>query len=107
MALIGPEVRSPNVSSYPLSSNSARTHGGTSYVACVSPPQPSTAHIVAVSASIAQAASTALPPCWKIMAPAVAASGLPVIATQCFAWRTGLAVRWACRLAGVTATTSS
>ena len=27
---IGPEVRSPNVSSYPLSNSSARTHGGTS-----------------------------------------------------------------------------
>src|SRR5206468_3808694 len=32
---------------------------------------------------MAQAASTALPPFWKIIAPAVAPSGLPVMATQC------------------------
>ena len=41
---------------------------------------------------MAQAASTALPPFWNIMAPAVAASGLPVIATQCRPCSTGLAV---------------
>ena len=40
--------------------------------------------MVVTAASIAHAASTGLPPFWKIMAPAVAASGLPVIATQ---WR--------------------
>src|SRR4029450_4927657 len=51
--------------------------------ACVSPPQPSVSHIVVVAASIAQAASTALPPFWNIMEPAAAPSGLPVIATQC------------------------
>ena len=42
-----------------------------------------------------QAASTALPPRWKIMAPAVAPSGLPVIATQWVPCSTGLMVRWA------------
>jgi len=31
---------------------------------------------------MAPAASTGLPPYWNIIAPAVAASGLPVIATQ-------------------------
>ena len=40
--------------------------------------------MVAVAAIIAQAASTALPPRWNIIEPAVAASGLPVIAIQ---WR--------------------
>ena len=39
--------------------------------------------MVQVAASIAHAASTALPPRSKIRAPAVAASGLPVIASQC------------------------
>ena len=39
-------------------------------------------YMVATAASIAQAASTALPPRWKIMAPAVAPSGFPVIAIQ-------------------------
>src|SRR5512134_468910 len=48
--------------------------------AWVSPPQLSTSHIVEVAASMAHAASTALPPRWNIIAPAVAASGLPVIA---------------------------
>ena len=48
--------------------------------AWVSPPQLSTSHIVEVAAIIAQAASTALPPRSNIIAPAVAASGLPVIA---------------------------
>src|SRR4029453_10500500 len=51
--------------------------------AWVSPPQESTSHIVAVAASIAQAASTALPPRSNMRAPAVAASGLPGIAIQC------------------------
>src|SRR5512133_940469 len=51
--------------------------------ACVSPPQLSTSHIVQVAASMAHAASTALPPRSKIMAPAVAARGLPVMAIQC------------------------
>jgi len=37
-----------------------------------------------VAASIAAAASTALPPFTKVLAPAVAAKGLPVMATQCF-----------------------
>jgi hypothetical protein len=50
---------------------------------------------VQVAASMAQAASTALPPRLKVIAPAVAASGLPVIATQWRPWSTGFAVRWA------------
>ena len=41
--------------------------------ACVSPPHPRVSHMVEVAASMAQAASTALPPFWNIMAPAVAA----------------------------------
>ncbi len=64
--------------------------------ACVSPPHESVSHIVEVAAIIAQAASTALPPFWKTIAPAVAASGLPVTAIQ---WRPcsgGFCVRWAC-----------
>ena len=36
--------------------------------------------MVAVAASMAQAASMALPPAMKVFAPAVAASGLPVMA---------------------------
>jgi hypothetical protein len=40
--------------------------------------------MVEVAAIIAHAASTALPPFWKIIAPAVAARGLPVTAIQ---WR--------------------
>jgi hypothetical protein len=40
--------------------------------------------MVQVAASMAAAASTALPPFWNIMAPAVAANGLPVMAIQ---WR--------------------
>ena len=40
--------------------------------------------MVEVAAIMAQAASTALPPCSKILAPAVAARGLPVTAIQ---WR--------------------
>src|SRR5690606_21125563 len=43
---------------------------------------PAVSHIVDVAAIIAQAASTALPPCRKVRAPAVAASGLPVTAIQ-------------------------
>ena len=58
--------------------------------ACVSPPQLSVSHMVVVAASIAQAESTALPPFWNIIAPAVAASGLPVMATQWRPCRTGL-----------------
>ena len=50
--------------------------------ACVSPPQLRTSNMVAVAASIAAAASTALPPRWKIVAPAVAPNGFPVMATQ-------------------------
>src|SRR6266508_1219194 len=60
--------------------------------ACVSPPQESVSHIVQVAAIIAHAASTALPPFWKIIAPAVAASGLPVIASHLRACRGGLFV---------------
>jgi hypothetical protein len=52
--------------------------------AWVSPPQCSVSHIVAVAAIMAQAASTALPPRSNILAPAVAPSGLPVIAIQCW-----------------------
>jgi hypothetical protein len=66
--------------------------------AWVSPPQPKVSHIVDVAANIAQAASTALPPREKIMAPAVAASGLPVTATQCLPCNTGFAVFWAIAL---------
>src|SRR5215467_13421646 len=60
--------------------------------ACVSPPHDSVSHIVQVAAIIAHAASTALPPFWKIIAPAVAASGLPVIASHLRACRGGLFV---------------
>src|SRR5918999_198857 len=60
--------------------------------ACVSPPHESTSHIVEVAASIAHAASTGLPPLSKIFAPAVAASGFPVIAIQCRACSGGFAV---------------
>ena len=66
---------------------------GSKMRAWVSPPQLSVSHIVEVAAIIAQAASTALPPFAKIIAPAVAASGLPVMAIQCLPWSTGLAVR--------------
>src|SRR5690348_17323466 len=41
---------------------------------------------------MAQAASMALPPRSNIFAPAVAACGLPVIATQCRPWSTGFCV---------------
>lgn len=50
--------------------------------AWVSPPQDSTSHIVEVAAIMAQAASTALPPRWNVMAPAVAASGFWVFAIE-------------------------
>jgi hypothetical protein len=49
--------------------------------------------MVQTAASIAQAESTAFPPLIKVIAPTVAASGLPVIATQCFPWSTGFSVR--------------
>src|SRR5688572_30620267 len=73
--------------------------------ACVSPPQLSVSHMVEVAAIVAQAASTALPPRAKISAPAVAPSGLPVMAIQWRPWRGGFAVRgagWA-RALGVAA----
>ena len=60
--------------------------------ACVSPPHESVSQMVHPAASIAAAASTALPPFWNIIAPAVALSGLPVIASQCFAWSGGFCV---------------
>ena len=63
--------------------------------ACVSPPQLSVSHMVEVAAIIAHAASTALPLFWKIAAPAVAASGLPVTAIQWRPCSTGFAVRCA------------
>src|SRR6056297_1014453 len=72
--------------------------------AWVSPPQPSVSHMVAVAASMAAAASTALPPFWKAMAPAVAPSGFPVTATQCLPCSTGLLVSWASTGLGFTAT---
>src|SRR5215510_368941 len=52
---------------------------------------------------MAHVASTALPPRWKIVAPAWAPSGLPVIATQCWPWSTGLCGRSA-RAAGLPST---
>src|SRR3954451_2792847 len=52
----------------------------------VSPPQPRGSHMVQAAASMAAVASTALPPFWNIIVPAVAASGLPVMASQ---WRAG------------------
>ena len=57
---------------------------GSKTSACTSPPQLKASNMVAVAAIIAHAASTALPPCSNIIEPAVAASGLPVIAIQ---WR--------------------
>ena len=44
---------------------------------------------------MAHAASTALPSFWKMAAPAVAASGLPVMAIQWRPCRTGFTVRCA------------
>ena len=55
----------------------------------VSPPQLRTSNIVQVAANMAQDASMALPPLLKIIAPAVAASGLPVIAIQCLPCKGG------------------
>ena len=49
--------------------------------------------MVVTAPSIAHAASTALPPLANISAPAVAASGLPVMASQCLAWSGGF---WVC-----------
>jgi hypothetical protein len=45
--------------------------------------------MVVTAASMAQEASTAFPPRANISAPAVAASGFPVIAIQCRAWSGG------------------
>src|SRR5688572_4288860 len=67
--------------------------------AWVSPPQESTSHIVEVAPSMAQAASTALPPRSNMRAPAVAASGLPVIAIQCEPCSGGFCV-FSCASAG-------
>ena len=61
--------------------------------AVVSPPHDSVSHIVHAAAVIATAASTALPPFWNVIAPAVAASGLPVTAIQCDPWSGGFCVR--------------
>jgi len=47
---------------------------------------------VQVAASMAQAASTAFPPCVKMVAPAVAASGLPVMAIQFLPCKGGFCV---------------
>ena len=74
--------------------------------ACVSPPQESTSHIVDVAASIAQAASTALPPRSNMRAPAVAASGLPVIAIQCEPCSGGFCV-FSCASAGAVASSGN
>src|SRR5262245_18542032 len=60
--------------------------------------------MVEVAASIAQAASTALPPFPNVIAPAVAASGFPVIATQCRPCSTGLAVAASARSPTASAT---
>jgi hypothetical protein len=51
--------------------------------------------MVQAAAIMAAAASTALPPLWNIIEPAVAASGLPVMAIQCAPWSGGFWVRWA------------
>src|SRR5215472_5513569 len=53
--------------------------------------------MVQVAPIMAQAASTALPPCSKMRAPAVAASGLPVRAIQRLAWSGGFCVRFSAR----------
>jgi hypothetical protein len=47
---------------------------------------------------MAHAASIALPPFVKIIEPAVALSGFPVIAIQCLAWSGGFCVRCASAL---------
>ena len=56
--------------------------------------------MVVTAPSMAHAASTALPPLANIKAPAVAPSGLPVIAIQCLACRGGLWVLVCCAKAG-------
>src|ERR1051326_2907965 len=61
--------------------------------ACVSPPQERVSHIVQVAAIMAAAASTAFPPRSKIIAPAVAAIGLPGTAIQWLPWSGGFSVR--------------
>src|SRR6266536_2886877 len=60
--------------------------------ACVSPPQLTSSYIVQTTASMAQAASMALPPRSNVRAPAIAPSGLPVMAIQCRPWSGGLCV---------------
>src|SRR5437867_3893143 len=60
--------------------------------ACVSPPQLTSSYIVQTTASMAQAASMALPPCSNVWAPAIAPSGLPVMAIQCRPCNGGLCV---------------
>src|SRR6266540_6581722 len=60
--------------------------------ACVSPPQLTSSYIVQTTASMAQAASMALPPRSKVRAPAIAPSGLPVMAIQCRPCSGGLCV---------------
>src|SRR3954452_5029188 len=59
----------------------------------VSPPQLRVSHMVQAAASMAAVASTALPPFWNIIVPAVAASGLPVMASQWRGWGGGVFVR--------------
>ena len=65
--------------------------------ACVSPPQLKLSHIVQEAASMAQAASMALPPLANVSEPAVAARGLPAMPTQCAPCSTGLCVTGAPR----------
>src|SRR5437867_481804 len=60
--------------------------------ACVSPPQLTSSYIVQTTASMAQAASMALPPRSNVRAPAIAPSGLPVMAIQCRPCNGGLCV---------------
>jgi hypothetical protein len=55
--------------------------------------------MVQVAASIAHAASTAFPPLLKMVAPAVAASGLPVMAIQSLPCNGGFCVCCACVVA--------
>src|SRR6478672_4241925 len=61
-------------------------------IACVSPPQLNTSHMVQPAANIAHAASMALPPCVNIIAPAFAERGLPVMAIQFLACSGGFCV---------------
>ena len=60
--------------------------------AWVSPPQESVSHMVEVAAIMAHAASTALPPRSKIMAPAVAAKGFKVRRLPSGAGHDGMAI---------------